>query len=112
MIDANILKALARTAPNYHLVSDGNARASTVCVCSRCSQAVHWKGKEWVCQPLLNRLERDEMPKGYAWVAANGTCDRAIDHQLKFDFSKAEADKHEASDAEYRMEADNAAEAH
>ncbi len=79
MIDCHILKLLVRTAPSYHLVSEANAKASTVCICARCAK-YHRKLGE--CCRLGAALAAHDYPLGYAAVSRLGTCDRAIDVQM------------------------------
>jgi len=79
MIDSHILKLLVRTAPSYHLVTEANAKASTVCVCGRC---MNYHGVMGECRRLGEALAAHDYPLGYAAVSRLGTCDRAEDPQL------------------------------
>lgn len=80
MIDSHILKLLVKTAPSYHLVSEANAKASTVCICGRCTKYHRDLGE---CSRLGEALAAHNYPLGYAAVSRLGTCDRAIDPQLQ-----------------------------
>lgn len=83
MIDASILKVLARKCPNYHIVSERFAKGTfSVCTCKNCRFSVLGTNAartkpERNCKPLLDRLIEDGMPIGYARVDAFGTCDAA-----------------------------------
>lgn len=79
MIDSHILKLLVRTAPSYHLVSEANAKTSTVCICARCTKYHRELGE---CCRLGEALAAHDYPLGYAAVSRLGTCDRAIDVQM------------------------------
>lgn len=82
MVDAQILKTLIRTAPNYHVLSDASCSKSTVCVCARCMNG-QWRTGKRECKRLDVRLALSGFPRGYARVDKNGTCDMAKDPQMK-----------------------------
>lgn len=82
MVDAQILKTLIRTAPNYHVLSDASCSKSTVCVCARCMNG-QWRTGKRECRRLDVRLALSGFPRGYARVDKNGTCDMAKDPQMK-----------------------------
>lgn len=85
MVDAQILKTLIRTAPNYHVLSDAACSKSTVCVCARCMNG-QWRSGKRECKRLDVRLALSGFPRGYARVDKNGTCDMANDPQMKLNF--------------------------
>lgn len=79
MIDCHILKLLVKTAPSYHLVTEANAKASTVCTCARCMKYHAQLGE---CKRIGEALAAHDYPLGYAAVSRLGTCDKAIDPQM------------------------------
>lgn len=82
MVDAQTLKLLLRTAPNYHVLSDAACSKGTVCTCSRCLNG-QWRSGKRECKRLDASLALCGLPRGYARVDKSGTCDMAKDPQMK-----------------------------
>ena len=88
MIETHVLKILAKTAPNYHVVAERFAKDTfSVCTCAKCRNCLTGKtygspDKAGVtcrnCKRIMDALHnvgRDAA--GYSRVDAFGTCDAA-----------------------------------
>lgn len=85
MIDCQILRLMNKTCPNYHVVSQANAKKSGVCVCSRCVKS-RKSGEVTHCGDLMDRLRNLDYPIGHSRVDTGATCDRAVDIQMDLPF--------------------------
>lgn len=88
MVDGNILRLMAKTCPNYHVVANTAAKVTSVCPCSRCTRRMG-VGRATFCGELYERLKALDYPVGYSRVDVAATCDRAVDQQMTLPFSDA-----------------------
>lgn len=88
MVDGNILRLMAKTCPNYHVVANTAAKVTSVCPCSRCTRrkSIH---SATVCGELYERLDAMGYPVGYSRVDVAATCDRALDQHMTLPFADA-----------------------
>lgn len=97
MIDSHVLKILAKTAPNYHVVAERFAKDTfSVCTCAKCRNCL--KGKTYGtpekdgvtcrnCKRIMDALHNvGKDAAGYSRVDAYGTCDAA--QFVKEDYSR------------------------
>lgn len=92
MIDYQIIRVMQKTCPNYHVVSQGNAKKSGVSVCSRCIKSLKC-GDITHCRELMDRLRNLSYPIGHSRVDMNATCDNVVSIQMQLSFDNVDDGK-------------------